>query len=97
MKRKHVAWFSILFLLSCALLFVNCYASAENLLKNGSFQDINEGGMPDDWYTDAYILEPSYTDFKTGEGPSAQSTSVIIQNYRSHDDRFAQAVTVAVC
>lgn len=94
MERKLVARFSILFLLSYALLFVNCYAFAENLLKNGSFQDINEGDMPADWYTDAYILEPSYTDFKTGEGPSEQSTSVIIQNYRSNDARFAQVVSV---
>lgn len=45
MERKYVAGFAFLLFLSFALLFINCCASAENLLKNGSFQELNEDGM----------------------------------------------------
>ena len=90
MKQKHL----VLFLLSIGLLFINCCACAENILKNGNFQELNEDGMPTEWYTDAYILEPGYTQFKIGKGFSEQSTSVTIQNYRNNDARFAQVVTV---
>ena len=91
-KKPKIIRFAVL--LSILLLLICCGASAENLLENGNFRELDEDGLPSVWYTDAYILEPSYSDFRTGEGPAEQSTSVIIQNYRYNDARFAQAVPV---
>ena len=54
----------ILILLVCFC----CPAFAENLLKNADFSRISEDGLPEEWFTDAYILEPGYTVFGISEG-----------------------------
>ena len=92
MKQRHAIRF--VFLLLVFLLLTGCGASAENLLINGDFQELDEEGLPAGWYTDAYVPEPGYTEFKTGEEPGERSSFAEIHNYRSNDARFAQAVAV---
>ena len=54
--------FRSLALISVMLLAFSC-AGAENLLRNGSFEDSDDKGLPLDWYTDAYVLDEGYTVF----------------------------------
>ena len=80
----------ILILLMCFC----CPAFAENLLKNADFSRISEDGLPEEWFTDAYILEPGYTVFGISEGNQEHPVAVSIQNIGENDARFAQTVEV---
>ena len=59
------------------------------LLKNGDFSRVNANGMPEDWYSDAYIYTPGYTDYSVNNGEAT------IVNHELNDARFAQRVDVA--
>ncbi|MCR5567441.1 MAG: phospholipid carrier-dependent glycosyltransferase [Clostridiales bacterium] len=71
-----------------------CQASGENLLKNADFSEIGSDGLPEGWYTDAYILEPGYTVFGKYEGDMDHPAAVSIRNIGENDARFAQTVEV---
>lgn len=58
------------------------------LLKNGDFSRVNANGMPEDWYSDAYIYTPGYTDYSVNNGEAT------IVNHELNDARFAQRVDV---
>ena len=98
MKRKHLVCF--LLLLSILLFFIGCGASAENLLKNGNFQDMNEDGMPTEWYTDAYMMELSHIDSIIEEVVNACKATGIYENtlfvitsdHGGHDKTHGQPV-----
>ena len=68
------------------------FSYAENLLVNADFQELDEEGYPDFWYTDAYVLGPGFTVFSVTENPD--SNAIEIRNIGSNDARFAQAVEV---
>ena len=92
LKQISVIRFGLI--LSVCLLFAFYCVSAENLLENGDFRELDEDGLPVGWYTDAYIPDPGYTEFTTGEGHTELSVSVEIRNYGYNDARFAQVVDV---
>ncbi len=71
-----------------------CGAFAENLLTNADFSQIGDDGLPDEWYTDAYISEPGYSVFSLSEGDNEHPLAVSIQNIGENDARFAQTVRV---
>ena len=77
------------------LLSIPCFSLAEdNLLINGDFHASNEDGLPSDWYTDAYILEPGYSTFSLHEENNEHHFAAEIHNIGSNDARFAQMVEV---
>ena len=69
-------------------------AENENLLRNADFLRIGNDGLPDGWYTDAYISEPGYTSFGISEGDPSHPIAVSIQNIGENDARFVQTVEV---
>ena len=71
-----------------------CAESHENLLKNTDFVHIGNEGLPDGWYTDAYILEPGYSEFSISEGDPDHPIALYIRNFGENDARFAQTVEV---
>ena len=54
-------FFLLLAITGMILLFGT--AAAENLLENGSFEELNPDGMPVGWSTDAYLLDEGYSVF----------------------------------
>ena len=66
------------------MMLLASYSLAENpnLLKNADFLRIGNDGLPDGWYTDAYISEPGYTSFGIEEGDPLHPVAVSIQNIR---------------
>ena len=68
------------------------FSFAENLLVNADFQELDEEGYPDFWYTDAYVMEPGFTVFSVTD--NQDSNAIEIRNIGSNDARFAQAVEV---
>ena len=78
------------------MMLLVSYSLAENpnLLKNADFLRIGNDGLPDGWYTDAYISEPGYTSFGIAEGDPVHPVAVSIQNIGENDARFAQTVEV---
>ncbi len=68
----------------------------ENLLVNGSFEDLEADGLPAGWYLDAYVWDEGYTLFGSeAEGGSPDGGHcVTIENKGLNDARFAQVVEV---
>jgi dolichyl-phosphate-mannose-protein mannosyltransferase len=66
--------------------------SYENLLKNPDFEDVS-AGMPDGWYTDAYVVTDGYTAYDIVDGLDGNGARII--NRAANDARFAQKVSVA--
>ena len=61
--KKTGRKFYILFLLIALTLIIfsagSCSgAEEENLLYNGDFEILDENGLPDGWFTDAYRMNP---------------------------------------
>ena len=82
-------------LLLIIMLAMTCNAEDENLLKNGSFEEIDEEGLPVGWSTDAYVTEPGYTLFGVSEEEAEEGRhSVFIRNIGDNDARFLQSVEV---
>ncbi|MBQ8080658.1 MAG: glycosyltransferase family 39 protein, partial [Clostridia bacterium] len=104
MKQKKRWWWigaAIALALIALLIFVFRRGSAprtheltgESLLENGAFSLEGEQEMPDFWYTDAYVLRDSYTEFSVAEGREG-GTAAHIVNKIPNDARFAQTVNV---
>ena len=70
------------------------FGLAENLLQNGDFQELDEEGCPEYWYTDAYILDPGYTVFSINTDKTTRENAIEIRNIGSNDARYAQVVEV---
>lgn len=79
------------------MLFVlPCHAEEDegNLLYNGGFEYLDESGMPDGWYTDAYVRQEGYTTYgMTGDAHGGENAAVV-NNLGMNDARFAQSVSV---
>ena len=95
-NRKRIPIYAVLILtaLILAALIPFCSAAAENLLKNGDFKNLDNEGLPAEWYTDAYIQEPGYSVFGVEEGDPDHPMAVTIENIGENDARFAQTVEV---
>ena len=82
---------AVLLLVAAAFLIFGGNDSAQTgveLLKNGDFSRLNSNAMPEDWYADAYIYTPGFTDY------SAEDGVITIVNHELNDARFAQRVDV---
>ena len=91
---KQIKHFLTAVIVMLLLLGLCCTASADNLLRNAGFVHVGNDGLPEEWYTDAYILEPGYTVFSLSEGDPEHPLAVSIQNIGENDARFAQTVDV---
>lgn len=85
----------IIAILLLAALCISC-AGAEELILNGSFEEIDEYGEPENWYTDAYILDPGYSFFAVETDADAPDGEhyVTIRNEDLNDARYVQTVDV---
>jgi len=93
-ERKLPALVRSLFIL-CVFLLLNSSCLAENLLENGSFEELDRNGMPIGWNRDAYHMDEGYTLFAVDEEDSTDgSYSVSIQNVGENDARYSQTVSV---
>lgn len=93
MKVKQYKYQLFVLILFSILFFCSC-AYADNLLENSDFHLLDADGMPEGWYTDAYVLDPGYTIFSVREGNGEHSRFVEINNIGGNDARFAQFVPV---
>ena len=88
----------VLFSVLCTiiLLFVSALSeqSGENLIDNSDFMSVDMDGLPEGWYTDAYILDPGYTVFSLKNGGKDHPLYVEVNNIGNNDARFAQTVPV---
>lgn len=67
----------------------------ENLLRNGSFEELDGNGLPDGWTEDAYVMESGYTVFSVTEDDSMDGNrAACIRNIGENDARFSQTVSV---
>ncbi|MER2056652.1 MAG: hypothetical protein ABTB30_15315, partial [Clostridia bacterium] len=62
MKRKALPLF-ILIVIWIFLLAAPAGAEGDNLLVNGDFKILNNDGLPESWFVDAYRLDPGYSVF----------------------------------
>lgn len=86
--RRFLAFLAVFILIPASACF------AENLLENADFREVDEEGIPDYWYTDAYILEPGYTVFSVGKDEETKTGTIEIRNIGKNDARYAQTVDV---
>ena len=86
-----------LFLISFLILNVSPVRGEadENLLYNGDFEILDAEGLPDGWFTDAYLMDPGYSLYSVSEGMDGNSShSATVRNIAGNDARFAQTVQV---
>lgn len=86
----------ILLFLSAMMLLLSCAGAGaeENLLENGDFELLDEDGMPEDWFTDAYVLETGYTVFSVRDAGDGHGRVAEIHNIGENDARFVQVIPV---
>ena len=89
---RNIRWITILMIILIMIPF--SFSLAENLLENADFSELDAEGLPEYWYTDAYILEPGYTVFNVRQDKKTESGTIEIKNIGSNDARFAQVVEV---
>ena len=83
----------LLFLL--AVLFPLLGMAEENLLTNGGFEQLDELGDPEGWYTNTYRNEAGYSRLRiTDEKAHSGSYSALIQNASPNDARYITTVRV---
>ena len=93
--RRVFAAISILFFLVSFFYFTGLSASADNLLINGSFEELADDGLPVGWTTDAYVLDAGYTVFSVEKQDAYDGRNAVsIHNIGENDARFAQKVDV---
>ena len=96
MKKK--AWYLLgaaALVIAAALFFLlpsSGSGTYDNLIKNGDFEKLSSQGLPESWYTDAYVYQ-GYTTFSSAQGQ--QGRGAHIQNHMPNDARFAQSVSVS--
>ena len=99
MTRNRL-WQRLMMLAAAALLLLSVPAGAEeaseNLLFNSAFEMLDEEGVPEGWYTDAYVQEAGYSSYSILEETVEQENRSVlfIQNFAMNDARLAQTVQV---
>ena len=86
----------MLLMLAVLLMLLPGLSLAEegNLLVNGSFDALGSDGLPDGWYTDAYVRQEGYTVWEVSEDARTGQYSAVVNNLGMNDARFAQRVKV---
>ena len=95
MKRKALPLLFILIVIEMFLLAAPAGAEGDNLLVNGDFKILNNDGLPESWFVDAYRLDPGYSVFSMTEGKDGETSAILIQNTAKNDARLAQTVSVS--
>ena len=90
---------SVCALLAAMMAMLLCLGTAsagdeDNLLVNGSFEAVDEEGMPSGWYTEAYVRQAGYTTYAVSDDAHGGVRSARIHNLGMNDARFAQRVAV---
>ena len=86
--------FVLFFLMITAVITALAEDNGENLLYNGDFEILDKDGIPDGWYTDAYLMDPGYSVYGTTEGIDGNGRAASVHNTAENDARFAQEVEV---
>lgn len=91
--RKTVSTILILLIISILCITVSY---GEELINNGSFEEIDEFGDAEGWYTDAYIHDEGYSIFTIETASDAPDGEhyISIRNEDLNDARFVQTVNV---
>lgn len=86
----------LVLLIVAIMVVVPCHAQEDtgNLLYNGGFEWTDEDGLPDGWYTDAYVRQEGYTTYRLSEEARTGSSCAVVDNLGMNDARFAQSVAV---
>ena len=63
------------------------------LLKNGSFEQVNDEGTPDGWLPESYLKYKDITRFEVTEGKEGKGVQII--SYAPNDARYYQTVKVS--
>lgn len=91
-KRKLLIALAALIVIAAALALILPHGKPAvqrgNLLQNGDFALLDANGLPQGWYTDAYVQTVGFSEYSAGEGVAS------ITNYGLNDARFAQTVSV---
>ncbi|NLO16254.1 MAG: phospholipid carrier-dependent glycosyltransferase [Clostridiales bacterium] len=92
----------LIFALAVALIALAVYfmvargkpqiAYGNDILTNGDFESITGEGLPEGWYTDAYIKSATLSSFEVSSGKEGNGASII--NRGLNDARFFQTVPV---
>lgn len=87
-------WLTLL--LALLMLVMPGYAEEDdaNLLYNGGFEYLDESGLPDGWYTDAYVRQEGYTTYGMSGDAHGGENAAVVNNLGLNDARFAQSVSV---
>ncbi|MBR6966037.1 MAG: phospholipid carrier-dependent glycosyltransferase [Clostridia bacterium] len=95
-RRWKQLFFLILLAAVALILFAACAEQEEpDLLYNGDFENLNEDGLPEGWFSDAYRLDPGYSVYSVTEGMDGPAShAALIRNTAMNDARFAQIVSV---
>ncbi len=96
MNRKYLL--CLICALCLALLLLPMVAlgavAEQNLLENGSFEILDDSGMPVGWFTEAYINTPGYTEYGVAGSAKDGQNAVLVENFGANDARYAQVVSV---
>ena len=100
-QRKKRTVFLLLFSAGVFVIWLTMITITENgedniqLLQNASLENVQENGIPESWFSDAYCKIPGYTDISllSDTGPDGQN-AVHIVNHIANDSRVAQTVAV---
>ena len=95
MKKTGRRYFLLFILVITGILLFTAAGTAEeeNLLYNGDFEILNDDGLPEGWFTDAYRSDPGYSVFGITDGKSGGNAAAI-RNVAQNDARFAQTIQV---
>ncbi|MBQ1258401.1 MAG: hypothetical protein IIX93_14150, partial [Clostridia bacterium] len=78
-------------ILMCFILLFAFTAQAENLLSNSDFSLLDDFGLPESWYTDAWNYQN--TQFSVEKQENGEN-AVVIYNFVDNDARYVQDVAV---
>ena len=93
MRKTLPYLFIILLLIPILFIFTIPAAAEENLLKNGSFEEVSDG-WPANWRGDMWLNEPGVTYLSLAEGGPDGGLCAMVENVSANDARFTQTVTV---
>ena len=94
-NRKCILTILIFLTMLAAAFSASCEQEGGNLIYNGDFEKQDAEGCPDGWFTDAYLMDPGYSEYSMSEGMEGKgSRAVTICNTAKNDARYAQTVQV---
>ena len=95
-KAKRFLLILLVFLAAAVPAFSETVGEEEdNLLYNGDFEILDDEGLPDGWFTDAYRMDPGYTIYSVTDGMDGEESKAAgLNNLTKNDARYAQIVGV---